>query len=432
MSDESGGCREYQELSRRGFMAMTGGTAAFLVAAQHWLPRVALATDYRSSMRDVIVSVYLRGASDGMTFVPPYAENNYYASRPTLALPRPDSGDPDRCIDLNGFFGLAPQLAPLLQAYNDDNLLIVHATSSNDTSRSHFDAQRSMEVGKVNDPTLGTGWLGRHLASVAPMDPSAMLRAVGISSGLQKTLVGGPKTLPIPNLAVFGLTGNVSTKAARSAAIGDMYSAVPDPLRASGMNTLQTISLLESINFNGYIPGGGAVYPAGNFGYSMKTTAALIKAQIGIEAVALDVFGWDTHAQQGNTGNGQMSTLMSMIANTLSAFYTDMTSGSNPPNFIVVVMSEFGRRLRENGTFGTDHGYGNAMFIMGQCVRGGRVLADWPGLNPDQLFQGIDLRMTIDYRDLLAEIVQQRLGNNNLGYVFPQYTPTNRGITDNC
>lgn len=420
-------CAEYNALSRRGFMALSAGGAAAFAAAHAWMPRFARAKDHRGGRRDVIVQIYLRGASDGLTMVPPYADANYYAARPTLAVPPPGTGTPNDALDLDGFFGLAPQLAPLLEAYRNQHLLIVHASGSPDPSRSHFDAQRFMEVGRPADPTLGTGWLGRHLATVAPMIVNPFIRAIGIGSGLQKTLHGAPRALPIPDLDEFGITGNDGSVQVRQAALTQMYAAAQDPIRSAAAATMDTINLLNSINFEGYTPAGGAVYPVGNFGTALKQTAALIKAEVGVEAVAIDVGGWDTHDDQGNFDGGTMHTLMTRLASGIAAFYADLVD-QNAPDFTLVVLSEFGRRLAENGSNGTDHGHGNAMFVLGRCIAGGRVLAQWPGLEPEQLFQGTDLEVTIDFRDVLAEIIHKRLGNPQIAAVFPGYTPTYRGV----
>ncbi|NUQ66836.1 MAG: DUF1501 domain-containing protein [Phycisphaerales bacterium] len=428
MNPDTHACPEYRELSRRGFMALTGAGLAAAAIAPACFPRVALAKDYRSSMRDVVIQVYLRGASDGLSMCVPWGDNAYYAARPTLAVPRPDSGQANRCTDLNGFFGLAEPLLPLLPAYQDGKLLIVHATGSHDPSRSHFDAQRFMEVGKPNDPALGTGWLGRHLAGVGPMIQNPLLRGVGIATGLQRTLVGGPQTLPIPNLDTFGLTGFTTSIPSRSSALTSLYTGAAAPLGAAATDTINTIDLLNTIEFAGYVPAGGAVYPSGAFGLALKQSAALIKAQVGVEAIAIDVGGWDTHDQQGNL-TGFMAGLMNTLALTLAAFYRDMTTGV-APTFSLVVMSEFGRRVAENGSAGTEHGHGNCMFVMGNCIDGGRVLANWPGLGAGQLFENRDLQVTIDYRDILAEIVSSRMGNPNLASVFPDpaYTPVFRNV----
>lgn len=424
---EAQGCPEYQELSRRHFLAGAGGVTIAAFTAPAWLPRVALAKDYRSVQRDVIISIYLRGACDGLTICVPWGEAAYYTARPTLNIPRPDSGHPDRATDLNGFFGLPPAMTPLIPAYQAGHLLILHACGSVDSSRSHFDAQRFMEVGKARDVSLTSGWLGRHLMGVAPMEPGSLLRAIGISTGLPQTLSGGPQTLPIPNLDTFGLSGNGSTIVARTQALWDMYSGVGDPLHAAGLDTINTINLLNTIDFAGYVPAGGAAYPANSFGLALKSTAALIKAEVGVEAIAINLNGWDTHNNQGPV-TGTMADLMTSLASGLAALHTDMFTGT-APSFTAVAMSEFGRRVAQNGSAGTDHGHGNVMLVMGGCVNGGQVMGQWPGLAQGQLYQGLDLQVTTDYRDVLAEIVQLRLGNNDLATVFPDYTPTFKGVT---
>ncbi len=427
-TQEAQGCPEYASLSRRGFMKATGSLAA-IAAASTWLPRIAMAKDYRSTQRDTIIWVYLRGAADGLSICAPHAEEAYYATRPTLAIPRPDSGSPGAAIDLDGFFGMPQSMASLRPAYLAGDLLFVHACGSPHPSRSHFDAQRFMEVGTSDDPFLITGWLGRHLASVAPADANAILRAVGISTGLQRSLVGGLGTLPVPDLDTFGLLGSASTRAARTTALGDMYAATTNPLRTTASTTIATINLLDSIDFVGYQPAGGATYATNDrLGYALKTSAALLKAQVGVEAIAIDVDGWDTHSAQGNL-TGTMSFLLNRLSSALASFHADMAaSGASAPGYIIAVVSEFGRRLGENGSQGTDHGHGNAMMLLGQSIAGGRVLTQWPGLSEAALFEGKDLAVTTDYRDILAEIIDRRLGNPNIANIFPGFTPSYKGV----
>jgi uncharacterized protein (DUF1501 family) len=209
-----------------------------------------------------------------------------------------------------------------------------------------------------------------------------------------------------------------------------MHGRVADPLRANASVTFATIDLLQAVNIAGYVPGGGAVYPVsgslGAFGRALRGAAALIRAQVGVEAIAIDLGDFDTHGQQGTFG-GTLASLLGALGQGLGAFYADLTSGG-ATGFTVVVVSEFGRTVFQNGSLGSDHGHGNAMMVLGPCIAGGRVLANWPGLALPQLFQGRDLAVTIDYRDILAEVVQARLGNPNLGAVFPGYAPTFRGV----
>jgi uncharacterized protein (DUF1501 family) len=324
-------------------------------------------------------------------------------------------------------------LAPLLPAYAAGHLLPMHAVGQTFVSRSHFDAQRFMEVGKPNDVNFVTGWLGRHLAMMPPVRTTAPLRALGLSSGLPKTLVGAPKTLPIPTPSSYTIGGSSTTTTARQAVLNADYSNAPDPVGTAALNAINTIALLQSVNFGGYVPKNGAAYPNTSFGRALKSVATLIRADVGIEAAQVDIGGWDTHAGQG-AATGALANVAGDLASSLAAFHADIVATN--ANVTVVVVSEFGRNARENGSNGTDHGRATTMFAMGQGINGGRVLAlgtngaaGWPGLAIDQLESRQDLRVTLDYRDVLAEIVQNRLGNSQLAQVFPGWTPTFRGVT---
>jgi uncharacterized protein (DUF1501 family) len=424
-NDDCHPCDEYRQLSRREFVSRTTATAVAL-SVPAWLPRVTYA-QAENSDRDVLVSIFLRGGADGLTLVPPFGEPSYYSLRPTIAIPQPDSGRANPAINLDNFFGLPTAMAALLPAYQSGQLLIVHATGSTDPSRSHFDAQFFMEIGKPGDLNIVTGWLGRHLASRPPMKVDAALRGIGFAFGLPQTLVGAPDTLPIPDPANFGLSGNSSSRTQRLAWLGNAYQAERDPLRTAALNTQRTINTLSALNISSYVPAGGAVYPGGGFGAALRSTAALIRADMGVEAVQIDIGGWDTHSAQGPLTGG-MSVTMTQLARALGAFHADLNGANRMGRVTVVAVSEFGRVARENASQGTDHGHGNVMFVMGGAVRGGRVLSIWPGLAPGQLYQNQDLHVTIDYRDILAEAVLRRLGNTNLDLVFPGFTPTMRGV----
>ncbi len=427
MSDhDCKGCREYEGLTRRNFVGLGAGLAAS-VLAPGWLPRVVFAAD-EDSDRDVIVSIFLRGGADALTLCVPHGEAAYYDLRPELAIAPPDAGGAGRSIDLDGFFGLPPAMKPLKEAFDDGRLAIVHATGLPDSSRSHFDAMRFMEVGQGGAPaSLQTGWLGRHLQATAPTVKDGVLRAVGIGFGLQRTLVGAPQALPIADLAEFGLEGPAGSRRLRSEALAEMYAAFDDPLRSSAAATFQTIELLDKIGFAGYRPSGGAVYPDDEFGYALESTAALIKAEVGVEAVAIDLGGWDTHDFQGPV-DGHMAYLMESLAGALAAFYQDLFA-ANRRNFVAVTMSEFGRVAFENGSAGTDHGTGGLMMALGGAVRGGRVLGEWPGLAKGQLVDGQDLKVTTDYRDVIWEILSRQLQSPSAGRVFPGgYAPQPVGV----
>jgi uncharacterized protein (DUF1501 family) len=433
MSDnkhEDCGCQEYNELSRRQFIAGSAMVGATVISPLFpaWLPKVTLA-ESADTTRDVIVSIFLRGGADGLSLCVPFSDPAYYTGRPTIAIPRPDSTATNKGIALDNNFAFPQAMAGLFPAYQATNLLVVHATGSVDNSRSHFDAQRFMEVGKPRDPSIVTGWLGRHLASAAPMRTDAPLRALGLSSGLAKQLVGGPKTLPISDPANFAIGGATATRTERAAWLRGDYTTSAEPVRSAAIDALNTIDLLRLINFTGYAPANGAVYPNSSFGRGLRSSAALIKADIGVEAIQIDLGGWDTHSNQDPLA-GSMFRSMQDLSNTLGAFHADVIASGLAQNVTVVVMSEFGRNARQNGSLGTDHGRGNCMFVMGRNIAGGRVLVNtWPGLDRAVLENGQDLKVTLDHRDVLAEVVKNRLGNPNLSMIFPDYVPTMRGVT---
>ncbi len=420
------GCAEYRQLSRRDFMSHTATLTAAAAMFPSWLPRITLA-DHYSATRDVMVSVFMRGGTDGLALVLPFGESQYFALRPTIATPAPDSLSSNRAIALDDFFAFPPAMMGLMPAYIENDLLVVHAVGQlASRSRSHFDAQRYMEVGKPVDPNLTSGWLGRHLASVPPIHANPAIRGIGFGSGLAKTLVGGPRTLPIPNPANYSIGGSGSTLSARTAALTANYGQTVDPLRASALDAIATMELLRQLNFNSYTPANGAEYPNSSLGRSLKAMAVLIKSDIGIEAASIDVGGWDTHATQDPNG-GQMFNSMRDFSLSLGAFWADVIAADYPVT--AVALSEFGRNAKENGSQGTDHGRATAMFALGRQINGGRVLTNgWPGLATDQLEDRQDLRVTMDYRDVLAEIVSSRLENSNLDFVFPDFTPTTRGV----
>lgn len=417
------GCQEYHSLSRRSFLKKSSATAFATATLPAWLPRVSYAESAQSN-RDVVISVYLRGGADGLSLCAPHGEARYYQLRPDLAIPAPGSGHPKRAKDLDGFFGLPYPFWPLYPVYTAGRLAIVHAVGSDSWSRSHFDAQRWMEnCGR--DINLNTGWLGRHLQTVPEMVPGNALRGLAMTYGMVRTLNGAPKTLPIPDPDNFFYQSYLPEFGTINQFVTNNYVASNDACRASVENTQRTISLLSSLDVANYHGAGGATYTQDEFGYAMKSTAALIKANLGVEAVHIDFQNWDTHQQQGSV-DGYMEQLMTSLGSNLANFHTDMDS-SQRLDFTLVVLSEFGRNVAQNNTIGTDHGAGSCMLVMGGAVNGGHVYGQWPGL--ETLLDNQDLFATTDYRSVLAEIVAKRLENSaSLGTVFPDFTPNYLGI----
>lgn len=429
-NDRCAAC-ETVDTSRRGFFTRGALATATLLAAPALLTRKAGARPPTSppSGGGVLVHVFLRGGSDGLSMFPPYADANYYAARPTIAVAQPGQLNGAIPIPGNSYFGLAPAAASLLTPYNAGKLLVVHASGLDDPTRSHFDAQRLMELGTTSSGTRGlvSGWVARHLSSMPPAG-SGGVRAVALEDGAPDVLDGAPASLAIKQPELFVMPGRPQTAAQRLQALGTMYSDEREPLGPLATTSAAGLQLLSNVNFGSYVPANNAVYPSTSFGNQLRSTAAMIKGNLGIEVFAIDYDrdrGWDHHAQ-ANPIVGAFATKLRDLSRGLEAFYLDLRD-THLDQVTVLVYSEFGRRVAQNASNGTDHGHGNALLVMGGRIVGGQILTQWPGLAPSQLDDG-DLAITIDHRDILAEIVQTRLGNPNTNLVFPGYTPQIRGI----
>lgn len=376
--------------------------------------------------RPALVQVFLRGAMDGLTTVVPHGDDALYAARPTLAVPPP--GQPNGAVDLDGFFGLAPAAAPLLTPYGNGHLAVLHACGSPDPTRSHFEAFVKMEWGTPNMPgaAIQDGWLARTLlATTSPTD--ARLRAASAGDQLPLSLAQAPNALPIADFTAFTFPGRSSTASTRVALLSHPYAygGTVAPVGPAALDTFASLATISGIDFAGHLPSGGAQYPDTELGRKLRDVAALLKAGIGVEIVTIDVGGWDLHANLGPI-DGEMAMLLDDLTRSIEAFYLDMLT--NLDHYVLVVMSEFGRRVQQNSSLGLDHGHGNAMLVMGGGIQGGQVHAAWPGLAPANLDQG-DLAVTTDYRDVLGEILERRLGLPDAGVVFPGHAFTTIGIT---
>lgn len=411
--------------TRRDFLrAAVAGLA--VPAWPSWLPRLAFAPPQTSPRGDVLVCVFLRGAADALSVVVPHGEDDYYALRPHLAIARPDdrrAHEGARARDLDGFFGLHPALASLLPAWDAGQLAIVHACGAPDESRSHFRAMELMERGVEGATGPATGWIGRHLAALDNGNKSP-LRAIGLGTSTPHLLRGPIPATALRSIADFHLAGDPQAAARMRAALAALYTG-DAPVASGGRETLALLDTLERLDPRGYQPANGARYPDSDFGMALRQVAILIKAQVGLEVACLDLGGWDTHINQGGA-EGELATLLADLGAGLGALHADLRDERD--NLLAITLSEFGRRARENGGFGTDHGHGSTMLLLGRGVVGGRVHGRWPGLGPDQLVGPGDLAVTTDYRDILGELLTRRLGNPQLPVIFPDYTATFRGV----
>ena len=310
-------------------------------------------------------------------------------------------------------------MGQLYELYQAQKLAIVHAVGLNVDTRSHFEAQQYVENATPGVKSTGTGWVGRHLTSLGDSVNGALMPAVAAGGALPTTLAGAPEAVSISAIDDFDLRGDPFQKAAlRHLYDGDTW------LHTSGAQTFQAIDTIQRASSSAYQPANGATYPNGGFGSNLKTIAKLMKLGVGLRAATVDLGGWDTHQAEGEGSGGYLSHLVAELSNGLGAFYTDLDE-SDSPNYAdrmtLVVVSEFGRRLSENASRGTDHGHGSGIFVLGGQVNGGRVITNWPGLQNEQLYDRADLAVTIDYRQVLSEILVRRLGNPRLGAVFPGF-----------
>lgn len=375
--------------------------------------------------RPTIVCVFLRGAADGLSLVVPHADSRYYDLRPTLAIPRPDDARVDaksRAVDLDGRFGLHPSLAKLAPLYRSGELAIVHAVGSDDQTRSHFEAQDRMEHAHAPGRDTGGGWLARHLRT-RPGDRPTSLAAVAMGAAVPESLRGAAASV-LESASDYRL-GDDETFAS---ALRALYGGAPDGalpfdevLRLAGRDALDTLDHLRAIDAVSTPP---LPYPDGQLGASLREIARLVRADLGVEVASCDHDGWDTHF----VANQLVPGLAGHLADSIAAFREDL--GDAMERVVVVVMTEFGRRAYENTSLGTDHGRGSVLFVLGGGVRGGRVIGDWPGLDEDRLEGPGDLAVTTDYREILAEIVRDRLGNPNGADVFPDLSFVSRGLFD--
>lgn len=407
--------------TRRSFVKAGALALLGLGSVPRFLVRTAYAREAGRRPR-VLVAIFQRGAVDGLSMVVPHGDPSYYASRGSIAVGRPLAGNAEATVDLDGFFGLHPAMAPLKPLWDDRHLAIVHACGSPDTTRSHFDAQDYMESGTPGVKSTPDGWLARGLGATPGPGPSPF-RAVAMGTQLPRALRGDVGAVAMGAVADFdvkqemgGMGGSVNARRG----FESLYEqGVRDILHGTGRETFDAVKMLKAAHPQRFPPENGARYPRGRLGDSLKQIAQLIKADVGLEVAFADVGGWDTHANQGNE-RGQLAQRLSDFSQSLLALYRDL--GDRMAEVVVLTMSEFGRTVRENGNRGTDHGHATAMLVLGGPVKGGRMAGRWPGLSREQLYEGRDLAVTTDFRHLFAEVAGRHLGVPTSAPLFPGFS----------
>ena len=349
----------------------------------------------------LLVVVFLRGGADGLALVPPYADHRYQEARPTIGIVDPSSEG--GALDLDGYFGLHPALAPLMRFWEGNELAVLHAVGSDDETRSHFEAQDRMERASPR----ADGWLARHLKS-RPGDPPSALSAVAFGPALPESLRGAPAAA-IESLSDYALDADDAYRSALSA----LWTG-SGLLERAGNGAIDALERVREIASD------PIEMPDSGFGRALGDVARLMKADVGLEVAHLDMGNWDTHFVQSSLVDG----LATELAEGLSSFRDALKDDWHRTT--VVVMTEFGRRIYENTSLGTDHGRGGAAFVLGGSVNGGKIYGDWPGLDPVGL-EARDLPVATDFRTMLSDLVLWS-GNADLEHVFPGWTPSSLGL----
>ncbi len=404
-------------LTRRSFV--TGCLAAGAVAG---MGRLGFAGGRAGGFNDdILVVVFLRGGCDGLNLVVPVdgpQRTLYEAARPVLAVPVNGNA---AAWPLDGEFGLHPAARALEPLWQAGHLAVVHAVGMHDPSRSHFESEDYLEMGTPGDKSIASGWLHRHLASASNLPAEILIPALAAGYYTPTSLLGSSEALTIVDAEYFEyLWGPWQWQDAERAAQRRLYAGGRSEVHVAGLAAMNAVDVVHAFTSDSYTPGGGATYPEGEFGDLLSMAAQLIKADVGIRVVTVDHGNFDTHENQGASGDGEYATLVKTLADGLAAFYTDLDAANLGSRTTVLTMTEFGRRVEENGDQGTDHGHAWPMLLLGGQVIGG-LHGHFPGLEPENMFEGIDLEVTTDFRRVLSEVLIRRLGNPSLGTVFPGY-----------
>jgi uncharacterized protein (DUF1501 family) len=391
--------------------------------------------------QQTLVCVFLRGGADTLNLVVPYGDDRYYKLRPTISIAPPVSSEnvKDAAIRLDDFYAFHPKLRPLVPLFKEGRLAIVQSVGSDNSSGSHFESQDQMEHGESQSQvsnsggtgSAGGGWLGRHLRAraVRQMTP---LSAIAIGPTIPESLRGAPSASALKSLDEVQIKASSNDLRAVQQALSKMYGAEVGLLSQPGRTTLDLLNRVERLRGKPYQVENNAAYPDDDFGRGLREVARLVKAQVGLEVACVDLGGWDTHFFQG-TSSGLQAEQIDLLGRGLAAFDADL--GRERERVTVMVMTEFGRRVYENGSLGTDHGRGFAMLVIGSRINGGKVLGDKPDLNvpglninEETLLGPSGLPAVYDYRSVLAEVLSGVMGNHNLHRTFPNFLPQPVGL----
>ncbi len=415
-------------MKRRNFVkaavAASLGCMGFLSGSpSRYLLRPAQATAGKT-----LVVIFQRGGCDGLNTCIPYGDEAYYQLRPTIAIAPPNTNDSTSAVDLDGFFGLHPGLAALKPLYAAGDLAVLPTTQYPEASESHFDGQHFVQTGAKSKRL--DGWLNRYLASFSTI---SRLRSVAFADILPQSLRGTASVSMIRDFRDFRFKLRKNAESEMKQDLAAVYSQAPDRTRPyealllqSGRTLLNDLDLIKGLASQEVATANAVPYPKTLYGRQLQQTAQLIKANLGLEITTLDIGGWDTHVSQGGGAvKGRQSRRHKEFADGIAAFYSDLGDLMN--DVVVMTCTEFGRTAKENASRGTDHGNASTWFVVGKSVQGG-IHGQWPGLASDQLVRGRYLDFTIDYRDIMGDILTQHLRSNQLDVLLPGHRYSSVGL----
>lgn len=403
-------------MKRRNFLIQSG---IFLTAAITAIGSntIVARSAISNSDRQRLIVIFLRGAVDGLNVVVPYSETAYYQARPQIAIPQP--GKEGGVLDLDGRFGLHPALVPLMPFWKENSLAFVHACGSPDPTRSHFDAQQYMENATPGDKHTQDGWMNRLLGVISQKTP---IQAVSVGETTPWIFSG---RMPVANIASGRNASRLPIDRPQLAAAFDQLYGGNDALSQTyRQGRMAHQAILNDLDSEMKMANNGAPLPDG-FASDAQRLAQLMVKDPRIELGFMALGGWDTHVNQGST-QGQLARNLKKLGSGLATLVNGL--GSVYQNTTIVVMSEFGRTVKQNDNGGTDHGHGNVMWVLGGKIRGGKVYGEWPGLSTAELYQGRDLAITTDFRDVISAVLSDHLHLNQakLNQVLPNYASTQK------
>lgn len=414
-------------MKRRAFLKGILGTG---VAAGSCLFRNPLISSAQAASIPTLVVVFQRGGCDGLNTVVPFADPDYYRLRPTIGIPQPGNG-PFSALDLNGFFGLHPSMSDLMPIYNAGQLAVLPAVHYPDASHSHFNSEVFIENGAKQKDIHG--WLNRHLQLGGVR---SNLQAVSFGSELSQALRGPIPVQSFSSINKFNLGLAEEDETALLNSVLPVYEQAASPatqyrqlVHQYGNVLFNNLDIISNIDTENYQPSNGAVYPNGSYGRSLREATQLIKMNVGLEVVTVDIGGWDTHSNQGN-GNptARQAKRLKEFSSGIAAMYRDLgAAGMN--NVVILTMTEFGRTCKENGSRGTDHGNASSWFMIGPDVNGG-IHGAWPGLTEDDMIRGRYLQETVDCRNVMGDILTNHFNHSSasLSSLLPGHSYMLQGL----